>query len=86
MTMEATGVRIVLKPDVKRIKNGYGAAISELRIYAHGFSPEGARTNLEITATMFLMPFLRQGTLELEAELAGIHLKEVSAEGLTRTL
>ena len=76
-------MRVVLKPDVKRIRNGYSATSSEFRIAAHGFSAEAAKMNLERAAQTFLAPFLRQGTLEEELELAGVPLDARTDEGLT---
>ena len=76
-------MRIVLKPEVKRIKNGYSATSLEFRIAAHGFSPEAAKMNLERSAQIFLSPFLRQGTLEEEVKLAGVQAERPGEEGLT---
>ena len=61
-------MQIVLKHEVYRIKNGYAAHSPELRVTAHGYSPEVARKNLERIGLLFLRPFERQGTLGEEVK------------------
>jgi hypothetical protein len=56
-------MKIVLKPDVYQIKNGFAAYSQEIGLTAHGHSPEVAKLNLERTAVMFLRPFEREGKL-----------------------
>lgn len=70
-------MRVVLKPAVKRIRNGYSATSPEFHITAHGFSPDQARMNLEKTALIFLQPFSRAGTLRDELRIAGVSVIEV---------
>lgn len=72
-------MRIVLKHNVNRIKNGFAAASLELRIAAHGHSPEVARRNLEYMALLFFKPFERRGVLE--EELARLPLQVEQEEG-----
>ena len=72
-------MKLVLKPSLNRIKNGFCASSPELRIAAHGFSPETARINLERTALLLLKPFERQGSLH--EELAKVPLDVDLSEG-----
>ncbi len=65
-------MRVVLKPAMKRVRNGYSATSPEFRIAAHGFSPEQARMNLEKAAQLLLRPFERAGTLRSELHIAGV--------------
>lgn len=65
-------MRIVLKPKVNRMKNGFAARSLSLAITAHGVSPEIAARNLEHAVLLYLRPFQRQGTLAEELEAAGL--------------
>jgi hypothetical protein len=70
------GMRIILKQEIYRIKNGFAAHSPELRLTAHGHSPELAKANLERTALLFFKPFARQGTLAEEIRSLGIQNEE----------
>jgi predicted RNase H-like HicB family nuclease len=72
-------VRVVLKHEVNRVKNGFAASCPALGVTAHGHSPEVARKNLERTALLFLRPFERQGVLE--EELATVPVVVEQGEG-----
>jgi hypothetical protein len=74
LVLKRNGVRIVLKQDVNRIKNGFSARSRELRISAHGQGVQRRwlRGNLEHAALLLLRPFERTG--RLEAELASVPL------------
>ena len=65
-------MNVVFKHEVNRIKHGFAARIPNLRLQAHGASPELAARNLERTVLLFLRPFERAGTLEAELEKAGL--------------
>ncbi len=69
-------MRIVLKPHMYPIKNGFAACIPELRLTAHGYSPELARSNLERVILQFLKPFERQGNLGDEVKSLGVKIEE----------
>jgi len=75
-------MRVILKHELNRVKNGFAARSPELRLVAHGHSDELARRNLERTALLFLKPLERQGVLE--EELSRLNLRvEDEAEELT---
>ena len=64
-------MKVEFRPEMDRIKNGYSARCSELRIRAHGYSPAIAVMNLERTVQLFLRPFWRDFTLKEELAAAG---------------
>ena len=73
-------MRITFKHDVNRVKNGFAARIPNLRLTAHGHSPELATRNLERTLLLYLRPFERQGTLSQELRAAGLDAQDTEAE------
>lgn len=76
-------MRVVLKRDLYRVKNGFAAHSRELRLVADGYSPEVAIANLERTALLFLRPFERQGTLKEELQSLGVRAED---DGLDLTI
>jgi len=56
-------MRVVLKHEGNRIRNGFAARSPQLGLAAHGASSEMARRNLERTALLFLKPLERQEIL-----------------------
>ena len=70
-------MRVVLKHELNRVKNGYAARSPELGLTANGHSPEVARRNLERLVVLYLRPFERQG--DLEREVADAHLQSEDA-------
>jgi len=73
-------MQIILKHNIYQIKNGYAACSPELRLTAHGYSPEVARSNLERVATLFFKPFERQGKLVEEVKLLGLRTESDGAD------
>ncbi len=71
---------VVLKQTIYPIKNGFAAHSPELRLTAHGYSPEVARENLERIALLFLKPFERQGTLKEEIRFLGLKVNGEEGE------
>lgn len=71
---------IILKHETYHIKNGFAARSPELRLTAHGYSPEVARENLERTALLFLKPFARQGSLKEEIRFLGLKADDEDGE------
>jgi hypothetical protein len=69
-------VRVILKPEVYRIRNGFAARSPELGLAAHGASPEIARRNLERTVLYLLKPLEREGCLETELRRSGLEVDE----------
>lgn len=65
-------MKVILKQELNRIKNGFSARTPSLRLRAHGASPELAARNLERTVLLYLRPFERAGTLKQELEAAGL--------------
>lgn len=63
-------MKVVLKHELNRVKNGYVARSPELGLAANGHSPDIARRNLERLVALYLKPFERQGDLEREVEKA----------------
>jgi hypothetical protein len=78
-------VPLVLKHDIKRIKNGFEARSPELRLAAHGHSADVARRNLERTALLLLSPFDRGGVLEEEVRRLGLRAEEDGSELVVMT-
>ncbi len=72
---------LVIKHSVNRVKNGFAARSPELRLTAHGHSPEVARRNLEHLALHLLRPFERTGRLREEVQRAGVEVRD-EGEGL----
>ena len=73
-------MRVVMKQEVNRVKNGFAARCSELRVVAHGYSPETATQNLERLVLLYLRPFERQGTLSSEIKSAGLRAEDEGSE------
>lgn len=73
-------MQIILKHNVYQVKNGFAAQSPELRLTAHGYSPEVARRNLERIALLFFKPFERQGKLTEEVNLLGLKIETDGAE------
>lgn len=65
-------MRIILRQETYRIKNGFAARSPELKLTAHGYSPEVAKANLERVAFLFFRSFERASRLQQEIELLGI--------------
>ena len=72
-------MRVVLKHDVNRVKNGYSARSPQLGLRAVGYSPETAKLNLERMVLLYLKPFERQG--RLDEEVAAAQLESEADEG-----
>lgn len=70
-------MKVVLKSETKRVKNGYCVRAPELRLAAHGYNEEVARQNLQNTVRLYLSPFVRQGTVRDEMRRAGLRVSEV---------
>ena len=73
-------MKVVLKHEVNRAKNGYMARSPQLRLAAYGHSPEVARCNLERLVVLYLRPFERQGDLEKEVEKAQLRSEDAGSE------
>jgi predicted RNase H-like HicB family nuclease len=71
-------MRVILKPELYQIKNGFGASLPELHLAAHGDSAELAKRNFEKLIFLFLRAFEREGTLE--DEVWGLETKGVKVE------
>ena len=54
---------VILKREVKRIKNGWSSRSPVLHLTAHGHSEQVADINLQRTVRLFLTPFERDGEL-----------------------
>lgn len=65
-------MQIVMKHEMKQIKNGWSARAPELGIAAHGYNEEVAKINLERGVRLFFQPFQRNGTLKSEVEEMGL--------------
>ena len=76
-------VEVMLKHEVKRIKNGWSVRSPELRLAAHGFSQEAAMLNLQSTVRLLLAPFSRDGTLTEEIRMMGLRMSETGGEGIS---
>jgi hypothetical protein len=59
-------MRVILKPELYQIKNGFGASLPELHLAAHGDSEELAKQNFENLIYRFLRAFEHEGRLEEE--------------------
>lgn len=75
-------MRVVLKHELNRAKNGYLATAPAVRLTAFGVSPEMARLNLERTVLLMLKPFDRQGVLEAELDSVSVEILR-DGEGLS---
>lgn len=73
-------MKIVLKQELNRVKNGFAARSPELGLVAHGHSPEVAQRNLERTVLLLLKPFERQGVLEQEIRRSGLQMNHEGEE------
>lgn len=62
-------MKVILKHCIYPIKNGFAANSPEVRLTAHGSTPELARRNLETITTLFLRSFERSGVLDEEVRL-----------------
>lgn len=71
---------IVLKRDLKPIKNGWSSESPALGIAAHGFSQDVADKNLERAARLFLTPFEREGTFDQRLAALGLQAAEGGPE------
>jgi hypothetical protein len=73
-------MKVILKHDVNRIRNGFAARSPQLGLVAHGHSPDVARRNVERTILHFLRPLERQGGLERELRDVGLEVTEENEE------
>jgi len=73
-------MRVIIKHDLNRVKNGIAARSPELGLTAHGSTEEIARRNLEHLVALFLRPFERQGILEEEVRALGLVVEDSGAE------
>lgn len=73
-------MHVVLKQQLKRVKNGYAARSPLLGLSAHGPTPELAARNLERLVSLYLRPFERQGTLGDEIQRAGLRAEGPEGE------
>jgi hypothetical protein len=73
-------VRVIIKHDLNRVKNGIAARSPELGVTAHGLTEEIARRNLEHLVVLFLRPFEREGILEEEVDALGLAVENGEAE------
>ena len=73
-------MRVVLKHEVNRIRNGFAARSPQLGLTAHGASPDIARRNLERTVLLLLKPLERQGCLEEELRRSGLQVSDGTEE------
>ena len=78
-------MKVVIKHEMNRIKNGYSARSVALGLTAHGFSEEVARRNLERMVRFLLTPFERSNTLEGELQKMGLDVYN-DGDGLTISL
>ncbi len=69
-------MRVIIKHDLNRVKNGIAARSPELGLTAHGLTEELARRNLEYAVLLFLRPFERQGSLEDKIRSLGLLVEE----------
>lgn len=65
---------VKLTRELKPIKNGWVSRSPTLHLAAHGRSEDVADQNLQRAARLFLTPFQRQGTLQAEATILGLHV------------
>lgn len=65
-------MKVILKHDLNRIKNGFSARSSEVGLTAHGATEDLARRNLEKTLQLFFAPFARNNCLLEEIKRAGL--------------
>lgn len=65
---------IKLNREQEQVKNGWYSKAVAPRVAAHGRSPELADLNLQRVVRLYLAPFERAGTLELEASALGLQL------------
>ena len=65
-------MRIILKHEVERAKNGYLIRSPELHLASYGATLDLAIRNLERLATRYLSPFERAGSLQVEIEESGL--------------
>jgi len=73
-------VRVIIKHDLNRAKNGIAARSPELGVTAHGLTEEIARRNLEHLVVLFLRPFEREGILEEEVDALGLAVENGKGE------
>lgn len=69
-------MRVVIKHQLNRVKNGIAARSPELGFVAHGLTEELARRNLEHLIVLFLRPFEREGMLQDEVRKLGLQIEE----------
>jgi hypothetical protein len=79
-TNQEAVMKVVLKHDVNRIKNGFAARSPQLKVVAHGHSPEIARRNLERLVFLYLSPFQRRGILKEELEKARLEAEGTESD------
>ena len=72
-------LKIVIKHEISRIKNGFAATALGMNLTAHGYSPEVAKLNLERGILLYFRPFERDGTLA--SELAGRSAVQAEDDG-----
>jgi hypothetical protein len=73
-------MRVVIKHQLNRVKNGIAARSPELGFAAHGLTEELARRNLEHLTVLFLRPFEREGILREEVRKLGLQIEESGTE------
>ena len=77
-------MKLIMKHQVKHIKNGYSATSPEAGLTAHGVSEELARRNLEDSLRLFFGVFKRNHSLLDETRRAGLTIEdEENQEDLT---
>ena len=76
-------MNVVIKHEVKPIKNGYMATARAMKVAAQGYNEETAKANLERTVRLLLAPLEREGVLEDELHKMGIEMEAPSERGLT---
>lgn len=76
-------MQVVLKHEIKRVKNGFCARSPELGLSAHGFDKEVARLNLQSAIRLLLAPFERHGSLFEEISRSGVRVTEADQKGIT---
>lgn len=69
-------MRVIIKHDLNRVKNGIAARSPQLGLVAHGLTEDLARRNLEHLIVLFLRPFEREGSLEDKIRSLGLLVEE----------
>jgi hypothetical protein len=77
---------IILKHETYQIKNGFAVRSPELKLTAHGATPELAQRNLEKTVELFLKPFERDGILTDKIQSLGLNTKTNGANLVIQSL